>query len=669
VCGDDPGRLRLTTGGGSVSFNLCVLLLLTGVCVWRLRYVKGRTTEWPILPLVLVNIGIVSFVSSQLGDRYIRPGVFVAWEWIALAVAVYLTRRLATGASDARSVVNVIVASGVSIAGLACYQSLTAPLDLPSLDVSTPIVSAQLAGDDEFYPELNQSTSIAKPPKGTFDSPATLVLFLLLVLPIAVCSASAGLATKRGRFVLAAPILIAFGVLVALLARPFRDTTESWQATTDLLRSHLWLGIGPGNFSRMATSSTIVPAAWLDLAATIGIVGILLFSVAIAFAFWRAIAPTTESTTETQTTRRWEFHLGGAAGLVLGFVWSYGDVPAEAPPSEVFKLGTAAVFRAVIWFAAFALLETVRPSTRSLVRAILVGAALVVVMGLISEAPGRPTILVPMFVLLTLAVNLQSAANVTADWKWARPARTAMAIAAVILAIGYLVTACLPAWATASAMRQARTASRHFPERDREVDRARPGATRATALTNSRGFLLANILHPLRHAAERDPGNAALWLELARWRRPLWRYQLVADPEDAIRVADETRKSAEVAGMLDPHNLAAKRSLFEAFLFYRRESKTREPERIAALNKLIGQIAEKEPTSEVPMRYRVVVMLLDRHDAEGVQSEVSELLRLNRVEGSPHGSLTAEQRSEIVDRAIKIVPKAPKELLKEWTDP
>jgi hypothetical protein len=188
-------------------------------------------------------------------------------------------------------------------------------------------------------------------------------------------------------------------------------------------------------------------------------------------------------------------------------------------------------------------------------------------------------------------------------------------------------------------------------------------------LTNSRGFLLANILHPLRHAAERDPGNAALWLELARWRRPLWRYQLVADPEDAIRVADETRKSAEVAGMLDPHNLAAKRSLFEAFLFYRRESKTREPERIAALNKLIGQIAEKEPTSEVPMRYRVVVMLLDRHDAEGVQSEVSELLRLNRVEGSPHGSLTAEQRSEIVDRAIKIVPKAPKELLKEWTDP
>src|SRR5262249_25185936 len=160
---------------------------------------------------------------------------------------------------------------------------------------------------------------------------------------------------------------------------------------------------------------------------------------------------------------------------------------------------------------------------------------------------------------------------------------------------------------------------------------------RANAVTAARGYLLANIINPLQDAADRDPGNSSLWLEVARWRRPLWQYQLFADPEDAVRVADIARRMAETAGQLDPHNLAAKRNLFEAFLLYRRSSTTRQPERIAAINKLIGQIAEREPQSEVPLRYRVVKMLLDRGDAEGVETEASTLLQLNRVDGAPHG--------------------------------
>ena len=248
--------------------------------------------------------------------------------------------------------------------------------------------------------------------------------------------------------------------------------------------------------------------------------------------------------------------------------------------------------------------------------------AVVLVAGLFSDAPGRPTILLPMFVLLAIAAKLRAPVAAIPDSRWARPTRVVETLLIIFLATAFLVTACLPAWATASGVRQARMASRHFPERDREIDRARTGPARINALTNARGYLLANIIAPLRDATERDLGNAALWLEIARWRRPLWRYQLVADPEDAARVADETRKAAEQAGKLDPHNLAAKRNLFEAMLLYRRESKTREPERIAALNKLIGQIADKEPTSEVPLRYRVVSMLLDRGDAEGVEAEI-----------------------------------------------
>ena len=654
VSGDDPGRLRLTTGGGSVSFNLCVLLLFVATAIWRLRYATTGTRERPFLPLALATLGLFAFVSSQLGDRYARPGVFIAWEWICLGVAVHLARRLAGSSSDARSVVHVIVATSVSIASLAIYQSLTEPLGLQSLDVSKPNISPQLVGDDEFYPELNRSNLVAKSPRGTFDSPATLLLFLLLLLPIAFVSAKAGFATKRGRWLMAIPIIIGLGIIAALFARPFAENRDAWGMAADMLRSRMWLGVGPGNFSRMAADPSIVPSAWVELAATIGLIGLVLFLVAIGFAFWRAISPTREPTTNPNEIRRWEFHVGGAAGLVLGFVWAYGDVPAESPPNEVFKLGAAAVFRAIVWFVAFAFLESVRPSTRAIVRAIVVGAAVVVLLGPISEASSRPTLLFPAFVLLTMAANLRGSPAEVQDGKWARAVRTAVAMAAIMLTVAYLVMACLPAWATASAVRKARISSRHFPERDREVDRARPGATRATALTHSRGFLLANIIGPLHDATERDPSNAALWLELARWRRPLWRYQLTADPENAARVADDTRKAAEIAGQLDPHNLAAKKNLFEAMLLYRRESKALEPERVAALNKLIGQIAEKEPTSEVPMRHRLVLMLFDRSDLAAVKNELYKLRELNGVAGSPHGSISQEQDVDLTKRLISL---------------
>ena len=186
-------------------------------------------------------------------------------------------------------------------------------------------------------------------------------------------------------------------------------------------------------------------------------------------------------------------------------------------------------------------------------------------------------------------------------------------------------------------------------------------------MTASRNYLLGNITIPLREAADRDPGNAALWLEIARWRRPQWEYQLLADPEDAAHVADETRKAAELAGHLDPHNFAAKRSLIEAFLLYRKNSKTRQPERIVALNKLVSEIAEREPLDEVPLRFRIVRVLIERGENEGLQAEVSTLLRLNRVEGSPHGKLTPDQRAEVIEGAMKLLKDPPKDVLEEWT--
>ncbi len=667
VSGEDPGRLRLTAGTGPVSFNFCVLLLLFATTLWRVLHVRHRAS-WPIVPLLLASVGMVAYISSQLADRYARPGLFVAWEWISLAGIVYLTRRLAASHADSRGLLNAIVASAVSVAALGLYQSLSGPLDLRPMDVVVADSSKLLAGTDEFYPELNQPPGIPKVTRGTFDSSETLLLFLFLTLPAALVLARTGRSTKRWPWILGFPALIAAGILAAILAKPFRDDSANWSAACSLIEHSPFLGVGPGNFTRVAGAFTGPTGAWFGLAATIGPIGLILMVAAAACTMRKGWPTNDPEQKEAAIIRpRWEFHLGGAAGLVFGFIWAYSEMPAESRADEVFNLGTAAVFRAAFWFAAFAVLEALRPSRSALVRAMLLGVGFVLAYGLVSDAPGRFTLLVQIFAMLALAGNLRANESTKPAGPWSRPLRGVAVILSAALAIGFLVTAALPAWATASAVRQARMASRHFPDKHREFERARTAPLKANALTASRNYLLGNIVLPLRGAADRDPGNAALWLEIARWRRPLWEYQLLADPEDAARVADETRKSSELAAQLDPQNLAAKRSLIEAFLLYRRNSKAREPERIVALNKLVGEIAEREPLEEVPLRFRIVRVLIERGEGEGLQAEVSTLLRLNRVEGSQHGKLTPDQRAEVIEGAMKLLKDPPKDLLEEWT--
>ncbi len=377
VTGADPGRLRLISGSGPVSFNLCLLIVLFLAGVWRLAYATTHPARcrMALTCLALVGIGVLAFISSRQGDRYARPGLFISWEWIAIAVAVFLTRRVTASANDSRGLLNVLLASAVSVGGLGVYQSLMAPLHLPSLDVVGPDLQSNLVGNDEFYPELNRPPFPPKATRGTFDSPATLLMFLFLTLPAALAIARAGRSIRRGRLLLFVPGILAIAAAAALLANPFDETSGAWSAARRLIEQYPLLGIGPGNFSRMVPNSSPPHSAWLGLAATTGMVALALFMTAVAVAIWQAWPVKASATTEGRpATTRWEFQLGGAAGLVLGFIWAFGEVPAEARASEVFTLGAAAVFRAILWFAAFGLLEMARPSSRSLGKAILVGS-------------------------------------------------------------------------------------------------------------------------------------------------------------------------------------------------------------------------------------------------------------------------------------------------------
>jgi hypothetical protein len=673
VTGDDPGRLRLTSGGGPVSFNLCLLIVLVAAGVYRLAYARTRPARWDFVfvPLLLVAVGATAFVSSRLPDRYSRPGLFISWEWIALGVAVYLVRRVTAGPNDSRGLLNVLLASAVSIGGLGIYQWLASPIGLPTLDVAPHDLRPELAGNDEFYPELNRPADELKPVRGTFDSPETLLMVMLLTLPAGLAIARASRGARRGRILMFVPGVLAIAAAATLLGGAFDTGLRSWSSAFELIGRFPVFGAGPGNFSRMVSPTGQAHSAWPELGATTGLVALGLFAAAIALAVWQAWpskSPVNNAATPAST--RWEFQLGGAAGLALGFVWAFGEIPAEAPAAEVFTLGAAAVFRAVLWFAAFALLETSRPSPKVLCRSVLIGVAFVLVYGLVSVAPGRPTLLFPMFVLLAIAANLRSSQCEKPDSRWSKPWRVVGILAALALAFAYLITACLPAWSTASAVRQARMASRHFPERDREVDRAPAGPMRANALTAARAYLLANIVFPLKYAAERDPQNSALWLEVARWQRPLLRFQFFTEPQRAGKLTLEMLETAERAGRSDPNNPAVNRNQFETLITFRRRAFTRDPELASALNylrALIEQISYREPEQEVPLRYRVVQALLDRRENSGdVRVEITTLLKLNREVGAPHGSLSPEQKADVIERAKAVIKKLPNEVVEEW---
>src|SRR5262245_14705804 len=106
VAGDDPGRLRLTSPGGPLSFNLCLFGVLVAALLWRAAYGRARPIRLSVVALLLANIanvGVVAWLSSQMGDRYARPGVFVFWEGVAVAVGVLLMRWVVTWLSESRA--------------------------------------------------------------------------------------------------------------------------------------------------------------------------------------------------------------------------------------------------------------------------------------------------------------------------------------------------------------------------------------------------------------------------------------------------------------------------------------------------------------------------------------------------------------------------------------
>ena len=654
----DPGRLRLTTSTGPLSFNLLLFVLLGFVAVRRAIFGGPRLGWSALVPLLLLGVAAVSIIGTSIDERYARPGLFIAWEWAALAAAFVLARVLTPSAEDARGIRNVLVASAVSIAGLGIYQAVAEFTGLPGTDPPATTSPQYLAGDEEAESEADRRTGLARQVHGTLDSPDAFVASCAVGFVLAWALLAGRADARRSLTVWSAAVVfipaLVFGIL-AMYRMP-TDPFEAWSPTARALADRPALGTGAGNWTRVMGFAPDPRPSWCEIAGTIGLAGLGLVVFAFVLQLWFCRRQSADADVPVvQPGPRWEFHLGGVTGLVLGFVWAAGAIPAEAPNDEIFRLTTSALGRAALWIAAFTVLESARSPLRA--REVVIAFAVLVLFGFVSSGPGRFTILFPLVVLFGLTADRRAGGELTRRFA---PGAIALALVAGGMALGHLVTACVPGWATGSAVRQARMASRHYPDLERQIEQAAEGGPRTTARTKARNFLIGNILNPLVEASRRDPTNSALWREIAVWKRALWKVQLYLDGQAAARTAADAIHASDRVAELEPKSLDALWNRFYSLLLFRRMSDRRPDERLDELQQAVSDLVVRSPDSELFLRREVADMLLARREFVLAGKEIIKIIQLRAANEGGH--LSDEQYYDLIDRGLRAIPAPPDEL-------
>jgi hypothetical protein len=652
TAGDDPGRLCLTSGAGSLVLNSLSFLLLFA---WAIRRIWTRGPFMSGLAVIVIfgvtAVAALIFTSTAMPERYQRPGWFIGWDWLSIAVLCFLTWQLAPTPAKVRAFTAVLMATAACQSAQALYQCGSSHFGWETTEPEKPPPGPPLVGDDEFGLNIDQRPTPRGHFRATFDQPETLASFLVLFLPAAIVWGISG--WRRGGsecFAVGVPVVIAAGAATALWSVVNRS---GYCSLKDLLtyigQSPCWGG-GPGNLSRMTELGMAQPGNyWLGFAATAGLpaLGVLLLTlfVALRLSYREARSVTTQASKEDRKRTPWEFYLGGVAGLLMGMMLATGDIPAESPATEILRLGVVGGCRSLVWFLAFSLLETVAVAARLRVIATITGVILVAALGCFCYALSSPALMQPFW----LAVTLAAAGSRTRNWS---PTSLPYAIAGVSMAIFLLAANLLhvtwPGCATASYVRSARQASREYPHWDWKTAGKR-GQEQAIAMNDAAAFLSSAILSPLHDAVQLDPHNSALLLELARWERNHWLYLRNLNEKAAAQdEADEMLRLAKQAGAIDPRNSEPPYSSYTSVLQFAGKYVKASNDQLDELDKYINLIATRQPKREVELRFGVVLLLLPGRDQEALQMWGLQLLRLNAEPDSAHGRLSKEQQTRLI---------------------
>lgn len=369
---------------------------------------------------------------------------------------------------------------------------------------------------------------------------------VLVGLPVAAWLGRSVLSRHRGRLAAGAAVMASILVLLLLLepgraalanaVRSLGLRLDYWRATWAMIGDHPWLGVGPGNFGR-EYPRYMLPQAYekvqdphnfaLELWATSGLLAAAALLMALAVFFRRVVSGVRSTQYSVVSTRPAaeekspqytllpEYYIGGMVGLLIGFL----PRAANLSQDEVLIEGLVAGARAVVWFAAFGLLERVEWRGPGRVVALTAGAAAFLLNLTVSGGIVYPAVATFLWVVMALALNLvRPPVPVWQARRWIELFLPLPLLAAV--AVGYLVMIYYPAASSASLAQAAeadgqrllaaRSGAKPEPE-----DRRKP-------VRNFETFLVKQVLEPLDAAAKANPGDARLRVQLANWYRVAW---------------------------------------------------------------------------------------------------------------------------------------------------
>lgn len=736
VRGDDPGRLTPFAGAADQILTLLWLVTAVGWGIWRaLRREGGETFHYVELGLLAIAGG--SFLSASQA-AYQHPAWLIAWEWLGLAVAFFLVRRLAANPDDNHRLLAAVLATGVTVAASALFQAAVEQPRLRACYEENPqryrqvALPARLSLDPEMprrtealaiaflvvpqgpsappWTALSASRSYYRPTpeplpempldllegrvSGTFGDPTALVGYLILLLPAVAFGAWHCWRLSRW----SAQTSLMAGCTLAMIVAWFLSYSlgffarlpqllDNWPVAWEIIRAHPGLGMGPGNFGReygrflplADLNVAMEPASFLfSLAANCGVPVLLLFLATLGVFFctaWRLmrrdiipLAPASEERGRGEGAdqvatppphpqslfpdagargeggTRWEFYLGGVAGLILAFVLR----AVQLPPSEILGEGLVAGGRSLIWFAVFALMESVDWSDRGRIGALLVGVAVLFFHLLFCAGLFNVGLMQTAAVIMALTVagpESRPALGPYTHWLvYLLPLPITAAFAAA-----YWTMVAVPTFSSVHALAEARR--QYTGWRETLGPRIRPRLESPTVTREEKLRALkraddhiSTIIRTLEDVAlHDDPTDAYPHVELAYWYGELWQL----DPSQ-MRFSTAAVRYAVEAQRLDPNGpegYLAEYRLRRLFAHKARTTEIRGPQLALAVDALEKLIERRPQVAYYHYLLADTDFQLGAHRLGREQADIA--LKLDPDNPSGRQSLTDGQRQQL----------------------
>jgi O-antigen ligase len=413
----------------------------------------------------------------------------------------------------------------------------------------------------------------------------------------------------------------------------FDGLTREWSSAWKMIRDHFWLGVGPGNYGRTYTKymaptapafATQPDSFFLEVWATLGLPALLGLGLALVCFFRRALPLTVEDDLKGEEEgTRWEFYEGAMVGLVVGFLLRALPAGQEAIIPETVD----AIVRAVVWFAAFALLQNVRWSGPTRGPTCFAGVAVLLLHLAVSGGFFVPGLTQPLLILAALALNGLPERPITVGRQFVgRVLPLALATAAALFCA---MQTFFPMTSAKADNIGALAKGQKFLDVRSHVTRFL-GEGKTEVLKESKGELLKNIVGQLSQAIEDDPKNARYWVDYANWYGTV--YEETNPPSDEY--LQRGLKYALTAQKLDPLGEAGYLAESRLYQLGARRSPKIEV-RMDSVAKAAGPLFKLLETrkNDAQLHYRLAVVLIGGGDLTTGKEHAADALQLDKALG------------------------------------